>query len=799
VLVLELVEGPTLADHLVRGALTPDEAVRIGTHLASALEAAHDRGVVHRDLKPANIKISPSGIKLLDFGLAKEETRTGSHLPDTPDASPGRTTDGLILGTCAYMSPEQARGKPVDKRTDIWAFGCVLYEMLTGSRAFPGETPSDTIVGVLERQPDWSRLPASTPAAVRRVIRRCLEKDPRHRFHDIADVRIELEEAVNPPDVAGMAGAADIGRVQRTGILVVGAAVLVALGWFGRAIVSSGGLASPPTRFTWPVPPGAGLDSVPTVSPDGERIAFTVVPVEGGPPRLFIRARHDAEARLIAGTDGAKQPFWSPDSRTLAYFARGSLMKVAVDGGAPVPICPAPDARGGTWGSRDVIVFQPTMIFSGLLQVSAAGGTPQPATLLDPEHGDNSHRWPMFLPDGVHFLYFVRALSAERRGVYIGRTDRPASSSNSMLFRSESEAVYVPMTGDSGGALLSIVEGHLELRPFDAARRALTGDPRRMGLTAGGNTLYHPMMVSASADVLAFVNSPLSFGLRLGSSGRDGEDLKIRGERLPQAWPRISPDGRRLAIQQIEATAGRLSLWVEDLDRGTRVRMVGDGGFLPVWSPRGDKLAYNTGPPAQPTLSIGSSDGTGDLVTVPCPSSRCNPTDWSRDGQWLLANVSSSKDVDVWMLPTTGASPRPLLDAPFVQRDARLSPDGALVAYVSEEAGRPEVSIQTVGRPPRREVVSVSGGDQPVWSREGTELFFVDPVGFLRAVRVTRDREGRPACDTPVLLKVPRIGSGHYGTQYDVSPDGRIYFLDRDRDPPPSEFNVVLGWPGILK
>ena len=797
-LVLELVEGPTLAERLSRGPLPTHDAARISIQLASALEAAHDRGVVHRDLKPANVTMSPAGIKLLDFGLAKEQPPERDPLHDPPDAGLDRTTDGLILGTCGYMSPEQARGQLVDKRTDIWAFGCVLFEMLTGSRAFPGDTPSDTIVAVLERQPDWSRLPATTTPAMRRVLRRCLEKDPRHRFHDIADVRIEIEEGVESRERATTSRSGVGGRWHRTGILVVGGALLIALGWFGRTI-ATGGSAGPTTRFTWPVPAGTELGSVPAMSPDGQSVAFTASAGDDTPARLFVRARSDANARLIAGTDGAKQPFWSPDSRSLAYFARGRLMKVSVDGGSPVQICAAPDARGGAWGSEGVIVFQPMTIFSGLLQVPAAGGTPQPATRLDLERGENSHRWPVFLPDGVHFLYFVRALSPERRGVYVGRIDRAASTPTSLLFRSESEAWYVPMDRDPGGALLSVADGQIEVRPFDAARQVVTGEPRRVGLAAGGNTLHHPMMVSASPDVLAFVSSPLPLGQRLGSSGRNGEDLKIRADRHVQGWPRISPDGRRLAIQQVDATPGRLSLWVEDLERGTRLRLPAEG-ILPVWSPLGDRLAYNHGSPARPTLTIGSADGTGEQTTVPCPVTRCDPTDWSRDGQWLLANVFSPNNVDVWMLPTRGGAARPLLNAPFVERDARLSPDSALVAYVSEESGRPEVSIQTVGGPSRREVVSVGGGDQPVWSHDGTELFFVDPAGLLRTVRVTRDRDGRPACDRSVALNVPRIGSGHFGTQYDVSPDGRrIYFLDRKNDPPPSEINVVLGWPAILK
>ena len=796
-LVLELVEGPTLADRINGGPLPQLEALQIARQLAEALEAAHDRGIVHRDLKPANIKTPPAGIKLLDFGLAKEHVRQAPSIAAPVEAAaPDRTTDGLILGTCAYMSPEQARGKPVDKRTDNWAFGCVLFEMLTGRRAFDGETLSDTVAAVLERQPDWTCLPAETAPGVVRLLRRCLEKDPARRLHDIADARLEIEDALVPDPIAP--SSSRLRQYLNRGLLLALAATVLGVGWWLRSATGSASLAAPTTFFTWPVPAGLHLDSPAVVSPDGRVVAFTARPSPEKASRLFVRALQDREARAIEGTDWAKQPFWSPDSRAIAYFARGRLMKVAIDGGGPVEICAVRDGRGGAWGRSGVILFTPNVIQAGLLRVSAGGGTPLPATLLDTANGENSHRWPVFLPDGVHFLYHARAVSPERRGVYLGRVDRAAALAGEPLFRSESEAIYVPLDGEERGALISVTDGQVELRSFDVTRNALAGDPVRIGLPAASNTLYHPMMVSASTAVLTYA-SEIPYGQRLASVRRDGTDLRIREERASQNWPRLSPDGRRIVRQRIDAQPGRPLLWVENLERGTQT-ILAEEGVLPVWSPDGGKIAYLAGVHAAPVLTIVAADGTGAVSTISCPAARCDPSDWSNDGRWLLVTVFDAGDQDVWLLSLTDpARSRPLLDSPFIERDARFSPDGRFVAYVSHQTGQPEVSLQAVEGAPRRDVVSVGGGDQPVWRRDGRELFFVDPDGMLRSAPVRWDVGGKPSFGSSGMLGVPRIGSGHWSTQYDVSADGqRIHFLDRRLDPAPTEFGVVIGWRALL-
>jgi Tol biopolymer transport system component len=783
------VDGPTLADRLQDGPVPVAEALVIARQLTDALETAHERGIVHRDLKPANVKLSPSGrVVLLDFGLAKEGIGAGPH-----------TSVGVILGTCAYMSPEQARGQPVDKRADIWALGCILFELLSGQRAFPGDTPSDTMAAVLERPPDWTLLPSALRADIRALLRRCLEEDLRRRLHDVADVRIAIEDA-QQPEVEPLPPAR-----RRHFPAALAAAGVVALAAIGMAWSRSGGSSGSSvavTRATWPVPAGLRLESPAVVSPDGHHIAFTASG-PGAPPRLYVRPLSGLDARAIPRTDGAMQPFWSPDSRALAYFARGKLVKVTIDGGAPVEICAVPNAKGGAWSRSGVIVFSPNTIYSGLFLVSADGGTPEPATLLDTVQGENAHRWPVFLPDGTHFLYFVRSIVPERRGVYVGSIDGPPSTPGAALFRSESEAIYAPLDDPERGVLMSVAEGHVDVYPFDTRRRRLTGDPITIALPAGGNTPHHASMLSVSADVLAHVGSALPYGDRLASATRTGDSQLLDSTRSIVSWPRISPDGARIALQRLDALTGSPDLWAEHLERGTRVRITEEGtsGQLPVWSPDGTKLAYVAGTFERPVLTIAASDGMGVVGTLPCPRRRCEPSDWSRDGRWLLVTTFEGGTVDVWLVPTeTGGTARPLLTEAFVEREGRFSPDGQFVAYVSEEIGRPEISIRTIEGLPRREVVSVGGGTQPVWSRAGNELLFVDPEGTLRSAPFHRTADGRPAVGAAVRVKVPLISTGHYGTQFDVSVDGgRVYFLDRQPGETPREIGLVLGWRGLLK
>ncbi len=572
------------------------------------------------------------------------------------------------------------------------------------------------------------------PPGLERVVRRCLEKRPEERFQSARDIGFALEAA---------SGARSIERPRAwlgpiAAALAAGAVIGGFVAWrLGRPDPTHEPAATGVARFTWSLPAGLELDGAPVVSPDSRSIAFTATDASG--TRLFVRALDRLEASAVAGTEGAKQPFWSPDSRSLGYFANGSLMKVALASGAPVRICDAPDARGGTWSRSGVIVFTPAMIDTALARVSADGGQAEPATLLDVSQGEDSHRWPAFLPDGVHFLYFVHSSVDERRGVYLGRVDRPATRPASPLFRSESEAVYAPLPGRDRGVLLSVANGRIAARPFDAARLALDGDPRMLDLSAGDHTIYHPAMFSASADVLAAVSSPIPSGSRLASSGRNGEDLRLWKEREPQFWPRLSPDGRRLARQRIGHTP---ALWVEDLERGTRVR-VATVGLFPVWSPDGTRLAYVTGTRFKPQLSLIAADGTGGVTVRPCPRTYCVPTDWSPDGRSLIVNLADTLDGkwEVWALsPDPNGTAQPLLAEPFTERDARLSPDGRWIVYVSEESGRPEVSVRRLSGPPRRIVISGGGGDQPVWRRDGRSCSSSTPRVAFAAWPSVRER-----------------------------------------------------------
>ena len=716
------------------------------------------------------------------------------------------TLTGVVLGTAGYLSPEQVNGEPVDARTDLFALGSILFELMTGQRAFVRDHTIDTLHAIVHDDPP-DLLPSGSPLTA--IVRRLLAKAPNARFQSAADLLWALEQIDSRDGRAVSSHVMPSSRFipSRRGWALAAAAglgvVLVALiGGRLREREPPPSVTPDLTQFTWSLPAGTALDSAPIVAPNGRRFAFTAVSGDSA-PRLFVRSLDSGDATAIGGTDGAKQPFWSPDGLSLGFFARGKLMKVAIAGGVPVVICDAPDGKGGAWSPTGTIVFGPDMIFEGLAKVSADGGRVEPATLVDFDRGENSHRWPVFMPDGIHFLFFVRASIDERRGVYVARLDRPASTPGAPLFRSESEAVFVP-TADAGrGVLLSAADGQLQVRPFDSRALRLLGDPRTLPVPAGANTPYHSAMFSASTDLLVTVAMPIPYGVRLGTIARDGTAVQL-SERQPQNWPRLSRDGTRMARQIVDPRRGNPDIWVETLQDGSLVRVTTDTGYdaLPVWSPDGRRLAYVSGTLKARRLSVAAADGTGVAQELPCPGAYCEPTDWSSDGRSLIVNTRlATGNRDVWSVSLeSGGSAKAILSEAFPEYDARISPNGQWLAYVSEEAGGPVVSVRATSGQPRRVVVSSDGGSQPVWRRDGQELLYVDLEGRVRGRSVRGEPTGELTLGAANALAVPFIGSGHWGTQYDVSPDGQhLYFIDRTPAPRPSEIRVVIGWRGVLK
>jgi eukaryotic-like serine/threonine-protein kinase len=552
-LVLELVDGETLADQIARGPLPLKDALPMARQIAEALDAAHDKGIVHRDLKPRNVALTRDGtVKVLDFGLAKATVRDGaagdgSH---APTMTIGGTRQGTVLGTAAYMSPEQARGQAVDKRTDIWAFGCVLYEMLTGQIAFRGETISDTIAAVLDREPNWTALPAATPWTIRRLLQRCLEKDPKRRLRDIADARLELDEELSGPERAGLGERPQTERLSHVPpsrwIYAVGISLLVlgtAFGWWVHSrpsVVERGAVridVSPPAGTKFVVGFGA-------ISPDGQFLTFVVQSPSG--PTLWVRALDSQAAHELPGTDGAAFPFWSPDSRSLGFFASGKLRRIDIAGGTPTEICDVPAGRGGTWNADGVIVYN-AVNDGPLLQVLATGGAPRPLTALDVTKHENSHRNPTFLPDGRHFLYFIRSDDREIRGIYVGSVERPQE--RIRVVPSDFSGVYSPGQDERSGYLLWLRNGALVAQPLDAERFTVSGEAVTVADSIrqiGAPNALSPVSVSRDGT-LVYGSSPEPH-YQLTWYGRDGKPVGTVG--TPDAYLdlRISPDGQRVAV-----------------------------------------------------------------------------------------------------------------------------------------------------------------------------------------------------------------------------------------------------------
>ena len=664
-LVLELVEGPTLADRIAQGPIPIDEALPIARQIAEALGAAHEAGIIHRDLKPANIKLRPDGtVKVLDFGLAKALEPTsaiGIDMTASPTiTTPGMTRIGVILGTAPYMSPEQARGMAADKRSDIWAFGCVLYEMLTGAQLFRGETITDVLAAVIKSEPDWSRAPLRT----RRLLRSCLEKEPRRRLQAIGDAWLMMDETA-PESQSAHWG-------YRVAWLLAGAFALVAAAalWtlWRQPVVEERALQfhvnPPPETRLQP-----GITGGSSISPDGRAVVF--VAISDG-PRLFIRPLDSLTPRELPGTNGAAFPFWAPDGRSVGFFAEGKVKKIDVSGGPSIVIAAAPNPRGGTWGPDGTIVFSPNV--GVLKQVAASGGTPVSLTKLDLANGENAHRWPQFLPGGRRFLYWVRSSKPNRTGIYFGSLDRPHE--KVFVVQSLSAGVYSPPRGKGQGYLLWVRNKALVGQPFDPERAQVFGRPVSIAgaesvgtVSAVGNALFS----LSNEGTLLFGDANENY--QLAWLSRDGKALSALGKPYRYAAVRISPDGNRAAMSLIDSS-GQRDIWAMELARGLPNRLTYAGGFVPVWSPDGHRIAYHDA--SQNNLFIVAAGG-GDPQRMLESQDPVYITDWSQDGRLLMyTKISPVTLYDLWVLPTSGdRTPVPVLVTPFDESQGQFFP-GAL-------------------------------------------------------------------------------------------------------------------------
>lgn len=796
---MEFVPGTSLAGRLARGAVPVGEAMTMARQIADALEAAHERGVIHRDLKPANIMLRPDGtLKVLDFGLAKS---SGSR-PAAADGSAAttgaldETRAGTILGTAAYMSPEQARGQPLDKRTDIWSFGCVLYEMLTARRCLAADTPSDTLARILEGEPDWSVLPAGVPLAIRRLLSRCLRKDPKKRLRDIGDARIVIEDLLDADLAAETATPRPRGNALRLAIAALAVVCAAAAGWLARrpAPPSSPG----PARLVVSLPEqhrlAIALDFSLAMSPDGTALVYGASSSPGTPPRLYLRRLDRFEAVPIPGTEGAIGPFFSPDSRMLGYIADAELYTIALEGGTPVEICQLGQAiPGACWGSDGWIYFVHSL-GRGLSRVAAEGGTPELLTSPNAAEGETGHGWPQLLPDGKHLLFTIQSVGGSRIAVLSLSTGQWR-----VIEKGIGEARYL----SSGHLLFARHEG-LTAVAFDLEKLEAKGAPvvvlEDVYMVP---TLYGIGLAAYSAadnGRVAYLAGGAAAGQnRLVWVGRDGRISSLDVEPGIYEWPRLSPDGRRVAITGRSAV-GKLDIWALDIERQAWTRLTLNGSsILPCWTPGGKEVVF--GSPKANTSVVAvyrtAADGGGQPQQILDGANPRFPIAWSPDGRHLAFVEWHPHDMrDIWIYsPSETGQPRtePIVATAFDEYAPKFSPDGRWLAYVSNESGRYEVYVRPYPVGQGRWLVSVEGGTEPHWSPDGRAMFYRNGDKMMEVPVRTEPEFG---VGTPAVVFRKEFKSGVYNTlSYDVTADGqRFLMIERNLEMIPNELNVVLDW-----
>lgn len=824
-LVLELVEGETLAERISRGRLPVDEALEVCRQIAEGLEAAHERGIVHRDLKPANVKITPEGkVKLLDFGLAKAgRARDAAADPaHSPTITGEMTRPGVVLGTAAYMSPEQAKGKAVDKRADIWAFGCVLYECLTGKRAFQGETITETLAAILKGEPDWTALPADTPLAARAVIARCLRKDVHSRLRDIADARAEMFE-----DVAGTAAEGSGGKRLPAGwMMAIGAGALVIGLMAGPALrrfLQPASAPKPPsvTRSIIRLESGHALAGLPmfapagsgpptrtaiSLSPDGRFLVYAADKMGPGSEdtRLFLRKLDELKSEPMPGTEGGINPFFSPDGRWIGFYAEGKLRKIAVEGGVPTALCDVASPFGFTWSDDGWIVFSPSR-GAGLFRIPAEGGRAEPLTTPDRSRGEFSHRLPHALPGGKGVLFTIKRHAWDAEPLVAGL--KPGSRTWKVLLEDAADARFLP-----SGHLVFLRKGTLMVAGFDPDALEIIGQP--VAAVAGVEQALATTYSTRDTAAGQFCVSP-SGALVYAAGGvfpdqentlvwfdRGGKAENVTSIKAPFWAPRLSPDGRRIVYAALGMTG---FLRVMDLDRGTDSKLTTEGvADFGVWTPDGRRVAFDWVGKGVPNIYWQPIDGSEPMERLTRSENIQWPSSWSPDGRalaFLEADATIDAGYDIHVLQLADRRVTPFLKTRFNEFNPFFSPDGRWLAYTSDESGREEIYVRPFPGPGGKWQVSDQGGVNPLWSRDGKELFYMapgqeGPVGVY-AVDVRTDPDfwaGKPRL---LFSTAADIQWDSASTIWDITPDGKKFLmveLGERKARPVTELVLVQNW-----
>jgi Tol biopolymer transport system component len=781
-LVLELVEGETLADRIARAPIPVDEALAIAIQIAEALEAAHEKGIVHRDLKPANIKLSQEErVKVLDFGLAKPRQIEQPSLSNAATMT-SASVPGMILGTIAYMPPEQARGEETDRTADVWAFGCVLYEMLAGTQVFEGPTAAEVLAGVMKSEPDWPRLPVETPAPVRRLLRRCLQKDRKQRVQCIGDAKLEIADARNDSaaDVGGKAGG--LARRERIAWIALSIALLVVIVIVAWALRSS---PPPEMRVDIATPTSENLESF-AISPDGLQIVFVA---DSSPAGLRLRSLESAETRLLVGTENATFPFWSPDGRSIGFFAGGKLRRIDVRNGLVTALADAA-GRGGTWSSDGVIVYAPGSN-TPLFRIAATGGQPVAVTRLNGQQG--THRQPHFLPDGHHFLFWGQNGGVDTRAVYLGNID---GAEPRRILDSEVTAEYAP-----SGHLIFYRDGRLFAQPFDPARLTLGGSPTLVAEHVLSNSGLNFAAVSTSAAGPVAYRTATPRERQFIWFDRTGAEIQRVGapDEAESTGVSLSPDASRVALAR--TVNGNIDVWFLEIARGVLSRFTSDASRQrwPQWSPDGERVVFASNPSGTYDLyqrSVNSSEP--DQLLLKSPNSK-GATDWSADGRFLLYESREPKTgSDLWALDLKEPQKQlPLVQTDFEDGNGQFSPDGKWIAYESNEFGRFEVYVQPFPGPGRKTQVSLKGGGQVRWRRDGKALFYIALDDRLTEVPLRFNASGEAVEPDPAIsLFTTHVGGARQERQqYAVSSNGDRFLMNVvTQETSASPITVILNW-----